>query len=253
MAKDGKERFTNRVDTYVKYRPSYPKAAIDFLYVTVGLRAGDEVADVGAGTGIFSRLLLERGSRVTALEPNEAMRQAAERASAGEPGFRALAGSAEETGLPAGSVDAVVCAQSFHWFDRNAARAEFKRILKPGGKVVLIWNTRKTTGSAFLEGYDRLVHTYSPDYKDVGHKNISRETLVSFFAPGWPKEATFPQAQLFDFEGLSGRLQSSSYIPVPGHPSYEPMMTDLRRLFDRSQADGRVSFDYETEVYWGEV
>ncbi|MCC3375458.1 class I SAM-dependent methyltransferase [Cohnella sp. REN36] len=253
MAKDSKMRFTNRVETYVKYRPSYPKDAIDYLYDTALLRAAEEIADIGAGTGIFTRLLLERGSRVTALEPNRAMREAAEQASADEPGFRSLPGAAEATGLPDGSVDAIVCAQSFHWFDREAAKAEFRRILKPGGRVALVWNTRKTEGSAFLEGYDRLVHAYSPDYKDVGHKNISRETLQSFFAPGWPIEVSFPYAQLFDFEGLSGRLQSSSYIPVPGDAGFEPMMAELRSLFDRCQVDGRVSFDYETEIYWGEV
>lgn len=250
---NSKERFTDRVETYVKYRPSYPKEAIDYLYDIVGLRPDCDVADIGAGTGIFSRLLLERGSRVTAVEPNQAMREAAEKMLGKEPGFRAVPGSAEASGLPDRSVDFIVCAQAFHWFDRSAAQAEFRRILKPGGKVVLIWNSRLTHGTPFLEEYERLLHTFGTDYGKVNHKNISRETLAAFFKEGGLREARFTNRQLFDFEGLRGRLLSSSYAPLPGHPNYEPMMTELRNLFDRNQQDGNVFFDYETEVFWGEI
>lgn len=249
---NSKERFSNRVDTYVKYRPSYPKEAIGYLYDIVGLRPSSEVADIGAGTGIFSRLLLAQGSNVTAVEPNQAMREAAEKVLGGEPNFRAVSGSAEATGLQDHSFDFIVCAQAFHWFDRSAAQSEFRRILKPGGKVVLIWNSRLTHGTPFLEEYDRLLHTFGTDY-EVSHKNISQETLLSFFKEGGLQEARFTIRQLFDFEGLSGRLLSSSYIPVPGHPSYKPMMRELRNLFDRNKQDGKVSFDYETEVFWGGV
>lgn len=250
---NNKERFSNRVDTYVKYRPSYPKEAIDYLYDTIGLSPDSEVADIGAGTGIFSRLLLERGSRVTAVEPNQAMREAAEQALGGHPQFRALPGAAESTGLPDGSVDFIVCAQAFHWFDRDAAQAEFRRVLKPGGKAALIWNTRLTHGSPFLEEYERLLHTFGTDYAKVNHRNISRDMLLSFFKEGDLTEARFTNRQVFDFEGLRGRLMSSSYCPVPGHPSHEPMMEALRDLFDRNARNGTVFFDYETEIYWGEV
>ncbi|WP_199621147.1 class I SAM-dependent methyltransferase [Paenibacillus alkalitolerans] len=248
---DSKERFSDRVDTYVKYRPSYPKEAIDYLYDSVGLRAGSEIADIGAGTGIFSRLLLEQGSGVTAVEPNQAMREAAEKALSGESKFRAIPGSAEATGLPDHSVDFIVCAQAFHWFDRDAAKTEFGRILKPGGKTVLIWNSRLTHGTPFLEQYESLLHTFGTDYASVNHKNISSEILASFFKEGSLREARFPYKQLFDFEGLLGRLRSSSYSPVPGHPTYEPMLEELRKLFERNERNGTVSFDYETEVYWG--
>lgn len=250
---NSKERFSNRVELYEKYRPSYPVAAIDHLYDTVGLSPGCEVADVGAGTGIFSKLLLERGSRVTAVEPNKEMREAAEKNLGGEGGFRTVAGSAEATGLPDGSVDFIVCAQAFHWFDREATQAEFRRILKPGGKVALIWNTRLTEGTPFREDYDRLLHKYGTDYQEVKHTNITEESLASFFRLGRIQEARFPNQQWFDFEGLSGRLLSSSYSPIPGDPNYEPMMSELRSLFDRSQQNGEISFDYETQVFWGEV
>lgn len=249
---DSKERFSNRVDSYVKYRPSYPNEAIDYLYEVVGLRKGAEIADIGAGTGIFSRHLLERGSRVTALEPNEAMRQAAVSALGALEGFQAAAGSAEETGLPAHSVDFIVCAQSFHWFDKEAAKAEFHRILKPGGKAVLIWNSRITQGTPFLEGYERLLHTYCTDYDKVGHKFIDENTLITFFK-GELHLARFTNRQIFNFEELTGRLLSSSYAPTPEQPQYEPMMAELKRLFEQTQHEGHVLFDYETEVYWGEV
>lgn len=250
---NSKERFSNRVDSYVKYRPSYPQEAIDYLYDIVGLQLNSEVADIGAGTGIFSKLLLERGSHVTAVEPNQAMREAAEKELAGEPHYRVVSGSAEVTGLPDQSVDFIVCAQAFHWFDRVASRAEFHRILKPGGKVVLIWNSRLTQGTPFREAYDRLLHTFGTDYLVVSQKNITPEDLASFFKSGEMQEARFTNQQAFDFESLRGRLLSSSYSPVPGDPSYEPMVNELREVFERNQQDGQVFFDYETEVYWGEV
>ena len=250
---DNTQRFTDRVDTYVKYRPSYPEEAIDYLYDTVGLGAGGEVADVGAGTGKFTRLLLDRGSVVRAVEPNDAMREAAEQALGGTPGFRAVPGSAENTLLPDGSVDHIVCAQAFHWFDREKAKAEFKRILKPGGKVALIWNSRLTHGTPFLEAYDKLLHTYGIDYAKVAHKNISEEALAAFFQPAVMRVARFPSGQLLDFEALAGRMLSSSYTPQPDHPNYKPMMAELRNIFDRCNDKGLVSFDYETEVFWGEL
>lgn len=250
---NSKERFSNRVDTYVKYRPSYPQEAIDYLYSTIGFSPDSLIADIGAGTGIFSKLLLDRGSRVIAVEPNQAMREAAVKMLGAEANFRTESGAAEETGLPGQSVDFIVSAQAFHWFDHTAAQAEFRRILKPGGKAVLIWNSRLTQGTPFLEEYEQLLHKFGTDYGTVNHKNISREILLAFFKEGQMQEARFTYRQLFDFDGLSGRLASSSYSPAPGQPNYEPMMTELRGLFERNKKNGKVSFDYETEMFWGEV
>jgi len=250
---NNKERFSNRVDSYLKYRPSYPKEAVDYLYDFVGLRPSSKIADIGSGTGIFSKLLLERGSDVIAVEPNQAMRAAAEQMLEGHPNFVTMSGSAESTGLPDQSVEFIVCAQAFHWFDRSAAQAEFRRILKPGGKVILIWNSRLTHGTSFREEYDQLLRTYGTDYEKVNHKNISETVLLSFFKEDTMHKAQFRMSQEFDFEGLKGRLLSSSYIPVPGHPNYSPLMTELRNLFDRNHQEGIVHFDYETEIFWGEV
>jgi len=250
---DSKERFSNRVEDYVKYRPGYPREAIDDLYESTGLTPSSEIADVGAGTGIFSRLLLERGSRVTAVEPNLAMRKAAEEALGGDPNFRAVPGSAEATGLGDASVDLIVCAQSFHWFDQAAAKVEFRRILKPGRQAALIWNSRLTSGTPFLEQYEQLLHRFGTDYAKVNHRNVSHKALIGFFKEGTMREKRYRNRQIFDFEGLRGRLLSSSYSPVPEEPNHEPMLRELRALFDRTQQDGRVFFDYETEVYAGEV
>lgn len=250
---NSRERFTRRVDSYLKYRPSYPKEAIDHLYDVVGLRANSNIADIGSGTGIISKLLLERGSDVIAVEPNQAMREAAEQTLKSSPKFQSMAGSAESTGLPDQAVEFIVCAQAFHWFDRSAAQIEFRRILQPGGRVILIWNSRLTHGTSFREEYNQLLHTYGTDYEKVNHKNISQTMLLSFFKEGSMHEARFRMSQKFDFEGLKGRLLSSSYSPVPGHANYDPMMTELRNLFDKNNQDGLVEFDYETEIFWGEV
>ncbi|SYX86786.1 class I SAM-dependent methyltransferase [Paenibacillus alvei] len=250
---DNKERFSTRVDAYVKYRPSYPAEAVSYLYDTVGFQAGDEIADIGAGTGKFSKLLLAQGSHVVAVEPNEPMREAAMQELGGIANYRGANGAAEETGLPDHSVDHIVCAQAFHWFDRTAARAEFHRILKPGGKVVLIWNARKLHGTPFLEEYEQLLRQYGTDYERLRHKNISKEALAAFFSPNEMTVATFTMRQLLNKEELGGRLLSSSYAPELGHPNHEPMMAELARIFERNQQNGVVSFDYETEIFWGEV
>lgn len=247
------ERFTNRVDSYVKYRPSYPQEAIGYLYNDIGLRPDSKIADIGSGTGSLSKLLLERGSEVIAVEPNQAMREAAEQGLSSHPNFQSRAGSAEATGLQEQSVDFIVCAQAFHWFDRVAAQTEFRRILQPAGKVILIWNSRLTHGTSFREEYDQLLRTYGTDYEQVNHKNISPAVLRSFFKENTMHTSQFEMTQEFDFAGLRGRLLSSSYCPVPGHPNYKPMMTELQNIFDRHNQNGMVLFEYETEIFWGEV
>lgn len=133
------------------------------------------------------------------------------------------------------------------------AKAEFRRILRPGGKAALIWNSRLTEGTPFLELYERLLHTFGIDYASVNHRNVSHEGLCFFFEQDGPQVARFTNRQRFHFEGLSGRLLSSSYSPVPGHPNYEPMMKELRSIFNQTLEEGTVSIEYETEVFWGEV
>lgn len=250
---NSKERFSDRVDSYVKYRPSYPVAAIDYLYDVIGVERESTIADIGAGTGIFAELLVERGNTVIGVEPNTEMREVAVATLAEEPNFKVSAGSAEETGLPDHSVDYITCAQAFHWFDQQATQTEFKRILRAEGKVILIWNSRLTTGTPFLEQYEQLLRDYGTDYTKVNHKNVSPEKLQPFFKKDTMELAKFGNRQVFDWEGLAGRLHSSSYVPTSDHPKYNDMIEQLKLIFEQNQQEGVVFFDYETEVFWGEV
>jgi SAM-dependent methyltransferase len=251
MAVDPKLRFSSRVQNYVRYRPSYPLPVVKLLQRECGLREGTQVADVGSGTGIFTKLLLDAGAVVMAIEPNREMREAAESMLAQNPRFQSLAGSAESTGLAEASVDLVTSAQAFHWFQSEAATAEFHRILRPGGWIVLVWNERLVDSSPFLKDYERLLRTHSPEYLELNHREFDESRLQEVFEPNPMQVASFPNEQRLDYEGLEGRVLSSSYSPEKGHPAHDPMVTELRRIFDAHQKDGTVAFRYETKVYYG--
>ena len=260
---DSTTRFSDRVEDYIRYRPHYPEAILPYLQETYGFTALWDVADIGSGTGISTELFLRFGNRVYGVEPNAEMRGAAERllgeyaldgevAAGGVLGrgvFVSVDGTAEATGLAAGSVRLVVAGQAFHWFDAVKSRVEFERILAPGGVVVLIWNER-LADTAFEKDYDALIEQYGKDYKTTKHRNIQDELIGDFFRPVSFVLRKFPNEQWFDLEGLKGRLLSSSYMPKSGE-SYAPMLQDLQRLFDRHQQDGRVRVGYDTKVYSG--
>ncbi|MEO6739799.1 MAG: class I SAM-dependent methyltransferase [Chthoniobacteraceae bacterium] len=248
---DSQQRFSDRVENYVRYRPGYPLELLDVLREHAGLRADIRVADIGSGTGISSRLLLDAECEVFAVEPNAPMREAAEKLSGGNPRFHSVAAPAEATTLAAESVDLIFSAQAFHWFDRERARVEFSRILRPRGCVVLVWNVRQTGSTDFLRDYEMLLQKFATDYLQVRHENVDDSALGRFFADGRHTKHTLPNAQHFDFKGLHGRLLSSSYAPAEGHPAHEPMLAELRRIFDLHQRDGKVSFLYETEIVIG--
>lgn len=243
-------RFSDRVQDYVRWRPRYPQAVWDILVTETGISAGSVMADIGSGTGISAELFLSQGCVVFGVEPNDAMRAAAESQFAGEPRFRSLRGTAEATGLSEGSVDAVVAAQAFHWFDPTAARHEFRRILKPGGWVILLWNTRRLDSTPFLRGYEALLKEFGADYDQIRHDTVDRSQFATFFDQGFVRHQV-DNAQWFDRVGLRGRLMSSSYAPAAGHPRHAPMLAALDRLFDEQQQDGKVCFEYDTEVYCG--
>lgn len=246
---DFTERFSDRVGNYVKYRPSYPLEILDLMRDRCGLTTGSIVADVGSGTGIFAQLLLKTGCRVYGIEPNAPMRQAAEAMLANLENFVSLAATAEETTLPDQSVHIITCAQAFHWFDRTRCKREFKRILKPNAWVALIWNERLIDTTPFLCGYEQLLLDYATDYEQVNHTQIDDAVLQDFFAPHTFQKYTIPNQQLFDYEGLKGRLLSSSYAPHDAHPAYQPMLEALRKLFETHQKNGLVSFDYDVNIY----
>ncbi|MEZ2440070.1 class I SAM-dependent methyltransferase [Chitinophaga sp. RCC_12] len=246
------ERFSTRVDNYIKYRPHYPVAIIPYLEAETGLTRHTIVADIGAGTGISAQPFLDNGNKVYAVEPNKEMREAAERLLNRYPNFTAINGSAEHTTLPDASVDLVVAGTAFHWFDQQAAVAEFRRIGRENTKVVLMWNVRQAD-LPFEKGYEKLLHQYGTDYKDMQHRNVGASQLAGFFQPGTMQEKVFQNAQLFDFPALKGRLLSSSYVPEQDHPSHIPMMRAFEDLFGKYKEQGMVKFHYETKLYVGRV
>jgi SAM-dependent methyltransferase len=252
-AADAKIRFSSRVEDYLRYRPRYPDALYDFLRTELGITAGRAVADLGSGTGIFAEPLLAAGCVVFGVEPNAAMRAAAGRLLGGcFPGFRSIDGSAEATMLPDGSVDLAVAAQAFHWFDPVKAAAECRRILRGDRVAALVWNTRKTSGSPFLEGYEALLNEFGTDYGSVRHDRADEQRLLRFFAPGF-RRVVFPNHQRLDLAGLRGRLLSSSYTPGADDPARGPMLDALNGLFSRSNTAGHVTLAYDTEMFFGPV
>ena len=249
---NSKERFSDRVEDYVRYRPGYPQDIIDFLKREYGLTADKQIADIGAGTGISTELFLTAGYNVIAVEPNKEMRDKAIVLLSKYPGFKAADGGAEQTGLDSNSIDAVVCGQAFHWFDVTKAKEEFKRILMPGGIVVLIWNERKTS-SAFEKEYDELIVKHARDYVKVNHRNIDYAHIASFFSPQLCQLEQFENSQVFNYAGLEGRLLSSSYMPQRTEPGYTEMARDLKALFNRYKANNQIMIHYDTKVYVGKL
>jgi SAM-dependent methyltransferase len=254
ITNDPTRRFSSRVGYYLRYRPRYPLRAAELLESEFEPGRKIVAADIGSGTGFLAELLLDRGHIVYGVEPNREMREAAERLLAPYPEFRSIDGTGEETTLLAESVDLITVAQAFHWLDADRAAGEFRRIAGQDGLVAIIWNNRRIEGEPFSEEYERLVRRYGTDPGYVANRAaaaMERGTMERLFAPGGYREAIFDNSQSFDFEGLRGRLLSSSYAPIEGHPDYEPMMAALRGLFDRYQQQGQVTFNYDTQIFYG--
>lgn len=251
-ANDSTTRFSSRVADYVKHRPRYPREILSVFREKMNLTPQSVIADIGSGTGISAELFLENGNTVYGIEPNEKMRTAAEEQLARFPNFHSLSGAAESTGLADHSCDLILCAQAFHWFDRDKADQEFRRIARPGAFVALMWNERNRAGSAFLEGYEEILNRYESDYQKVAHDNITDEELNKFLH-GRMQRATFPNEQRLDLNGLLGRAFSSSYVPGESHPNHKKVRSDLESLFDRTQQNGIVRMEYLTEIYFAPI
>jgi SAM-dependent methyltransferase len=249
--KDPTQRFSSRVESYVKYRPNYPPVILDILKSECGLSPTSVVADVGSGTGILTDLFLRNSNPVFGIEPNREMREAGEALLKGYPQFTSVVGRAEATTLADHSVAFIVAGQAFHWFDCKKTRREFARILNPKGWVVLLWNFRHVSGTPFLEAYEQLLLTYGTDYEAVTHKQTDRGEVESFFGAGGFTSKTLQNHQRFDLEGLKGRLLSSSYTLEAGHARYEAMLHTLESIFETHKVNGAVTFEYDTTMYYG--
>ena len=251
MPLDPTKRFSSRVADYAKYRPSYPAEILELLSSAYDFSNRVAIADIGSGTGLLSRLFLDYGCRVIGIEPNLEMRLEGERQLAEFSRFSSIGGSAEATTLPDKSIDLITVGQAFHWFDRPASAAEFRRILKPRGRIVLIWNERRKRSSAFLKAYEDLLLQFGIDYRDVDHSRIDLKTIRGFFRSPNIRARMIENSQVLDSAGLRGRLLSSSYTPGTNDPQRSPMLAALRVLFDRHADAGTVTIEYDTVVYIG--
>lgn len=245
------ERFSDRVDDYAKYRPTYPVALLDLLE-SRGLSRTASVMDVGSGTGILTALLLDRAAQVFAVEPNEPMRKEAERQLEGRTGFHSVAATAESTGLAESSVDLITAGQAFHWFDVEATKREWRRVGKDGIWCALIWNER-VDDSDFSREYGQMARGFVDEQGRAGSrmKDPSAQ-LAAFFDPFPVERVDLPNYQELHLDGLVGRALSSSYWPKSG-PAHEASIQRLEAIFKAYQQEGKVRFDYRTEVYLGRL
>jgi SAM-dependent methyltransferase len=252
-SRDPLARFSDRAEDYAKYRPHYSHDVVHALKEACGLAPEQLIADVGCGPGMLAEIFLENGNRVIGIEPNREMRIAGEKYLAAYPNFTAVDGSAENTTLADRSVDLVVAGQAFHWFRPPEARVEFARILKPGGWAMLVWHDRGVDATPFLRAYEAFLREYSNDYEQVTHKYLaSYEALERFFAPNPMQLIKQRNEQRLDFDGLRGRLLSSSYIPKSGE-RHDAMMHALPQLFSAYASDDRVVLEYDTKIYVGHL
>lgn len=250
---DAKQRFSNRVTDYARYRPGYPSALIDLLTKECGLRRDHTVADVASGTGLLTKLFLDHSNRVYGIEPNREMRGGGEEFLRGYPNFTSIDGSAEATTLGDSSVDFVTVGQAFHWFDVAAAQREFRRILKSSGWAVVVWQDRRMDETAFARDYENVLVRFGIEYKSVKDTYPETKQMRDFFDAGSFQTHDLANHQDFDWQGLRGRLRSSSYAPTENHANYEPMMAELRRIFDAYQQNGTVRMEYFARVYFGKL
>lgn len=252
MVMKNTERFSNRVENYIRYRPHYPKEVIALLKKNIGLDSLATVADIGSGTGISSELFLQNGNKVYGVEPNAQMRQAAVAIFANNKNFISVDASAEATSLPDHSIDLILAGQAFHWFDKELAKKEFQRIAQPDAYLVLMWNDRKLD-SEFQQVYELLLKEFAKDYEEVNYRNMDEKTIQAFFYPNPCALYTFDHSQFFDFESLKGRLLSSSYAPLESDANYQPMMQRLREIFDAYKVDSKIEFKYSCSLYYGKI
>lgn len=249
---DTVNRFSNRVENYVKYRPGYPKEVLETFRNEMNLTEDAVIADIGSGTGISAKVFLENGNKVFGVEPNAAMRGAAEEFLKDFPKFESVDGTAENTTLENNSVNFVMAAQAFHWFDPAKTRAEFSRILRAKGFVVLIWNERLLNANDFLREYENFLIKFGNDYEKVRHDNIDIKKLNEFFQKDFSRK-TFQNAQKLNFDGLKGRLVSSSYMPSESESVFELMVTELKSLFDKYAENGKIEILYDTNIFYTQL
>ena len=256
--KDSKRLFGDRAEAYARFRPRYPARLLPLLRERIGFSPEDAVADIGSGTGILTRRFLENGNEVFGVEPNAEMRRAAEASLAGFDRFHSVAGTAEATGLSALSADFITAAQSFHWFDVEATRREFRRILRPGGRVAVIWIHRPVDRPAAGAAYEEfLLREIGEEYRKIRRLwTDAPKRLDDFFKGGPAGHESLEEPEEIKLQELTGRMQSYSFVPPPGSEGFGRLAGKLAEFFTAHGSSGeegkKITLLYSTDVYWGE-
>lgn len=246
---DSISSFNGKARHYETGRPAYAGELFDQLYSRYGFSSGSVIADIGSGTGKFSESLLKRGSTVFAVEPGTDMRQAAEkRLGRYGPRFHSVPGTAEQTGLPAHSMDFVTTAQAFHWFDTAKFKEECSRILRPGGKAVLIWNTRDIE-SPFIRQWYEVYAAFCPNFKGFSAGFREDDGRIAAFFEGRYETLSFSNPLQVNEEQFLSRSLSSSYSLKVGDAHYAEYRQALSALFNQFAIDGKLEIGYKTVAY----
>jgi len=250
-------KFNGMGKVYAKYRPTYPQALIDYLCTYIGVTKDGVIADIGSGTGILTKQLLELGNKVFAVEPNDDMRAMAEHNLSEYSNFVSVNATAENTTLDDNNVDFITVAQAFHLFDREKFKAECQRIIKPNGKVILVWNSRVFAIESVKEGYE-INKKYCPKFTGFsdGFRNArgaETESDFSNFFNGEYETKIFENYQTFDLDGFIGRNFSASYALKEDDTKYPDYITELTECFNKHAVDGELIMPNDTRCYAGEV
>lgn len=247
------EKFTGKAPTYEKYRPEYPKEFIDHLFSSIGLREDSVISDIGAGTGILSRQLLEKGSHIICVEPNADMRQISVKNLSAYKNFVSVNGSAEQTELNENSIDCITVAQAFHWFDVIKFKQECQRVLKSRGKVALVWNSRVADSRLVIENAV-ICKELCPSFRGfTGGQEENPDALRLFFKDGIYDYRAFENNINYDRENFVGRNLSASYAPKEGDQNYQLFLLEINNLFDKYCSNGKLILPNITRSYIGEV
>lgn len=243
---NNKELFTGKSDDYSRFRPAYPEAAVDYLKAKI---SGSAVVDIGAGTGIFTRLLLKHFPDTAAIEPNAAMREKFHRFL---PGIPCRDASGEATGFPDDSVDLITVAQAFHWLDEEKFKQEAMRILRPGGKVAIVWNTELK--SDFTSARNAVCQKYCPRFRNgyAGKRTPAEgDAFLRYSYFNTVEFIAFDNPFVMDLATFEGNMRSRSYAPGSADCQYNAFMVELRSVFDRFSRNGTVTELQETQIYLG--
>lgn len=249
---DNTQKFSGRAENYTKGRPGYPSALFDCLYTDYGFSDNSSIADIGSGTGKFSKYLLDKGSTVYCVEPNEDMRKAAENELGEYSNFISVNGTSDATALKDSTVDFVTAAQAFHWFDAEKFKAECKRILKPEGLTVLVWNTRDMSSEFNIKSYE-IYRKYCPSFKGYHGGMKDDDKRISAFFKNDFRKIVFENPLAFTKEKFITRSLSASYSLKQGDDNYERYIAELKDLFDEYSENDIVTMKNNTTVYIGGI